>query len=230
MIPRTPPTVPGLELGAIYVPCYSLGGDLFDFITLPYDNLGLTIADVSGKGLPASLIMATVRAALRAQADNVYYLSEIVRRINVMLCRDTKSTEFVTLFYGVLDARNRRLTYCNAGHNPGLLLRDGNVTELGVGDQGSMVLGVLEEEQFRQNSIDMRPGDLLLLYTDGLSEARTFTDEMFGKQRVIDSFKKFGTPTATAEDVARNVLWDLRRFTGLAPQSDDVTIVVAKVK
>ena len=231
MVPRTPPKVPGLDLASIYVPCYTLGGDLYDFITLPYDNVGLTIADVSGKGVPASLIMATVRAALRAQADNVYYLSEIIRRINVMLCRDTKSTEFVTLFYGVLDARNKRLTYCNAGHNPTILLRDGQVTELGVGDQGSMVLGVLEEEQFRQNSIDLRAGDTLLLYTDGLSEARTFTEEMFGKQRVIDSFRKFGSAKdATADDVARNVLWDLRRFTGLAPQTDDVTLVVARVQ
>ena len=231
MIPRTPPIVPGLDLAAIYVPCYTLGGDLYDFITLPYDNVGITIADVSGKGVPASLIMASVRAALRAQADNVYYLGEIIRRINVMLFRDTKSTEFVTLFYGVVDARNKRLTYCNAGHNPAMLLRDGLISELGSGDEGSIVLGVLEDEIFRQNSFDLRSGDVLLLYTDGLSEARSFNQQMFGKQRVIDSFHKFGTAAgASADDIARNVLWDLRRFVGLAPATDDVTIVVVRVK
>jgi phosphoserine phosphatase RsbU/P len=228
MIPQTPPQVPGLELASVYVPCYQLGGDLFDFIELPYDNIGIVIADVSGKGVPASLVMASVRAALRAQADNVYYVSEIMSRINQMLVRDTKSTEFVTTFYGVIDAKNKRLTYCNAGHSPAMLLRaDGSFLELGVGDQGSMVLGVLAEETFRQNFFDLQTGDTLLLYTDGLSEARGFGTEMFGRQRVIDSFKKGG---ATAEDVARNILWDLRRFVGLAPATDDVTIVTVRVK
>src|SRR5437588_10900930 len=127
MIPHTPPNIPGLDVASIYVPCYTLGGDFYDFIPLPDNNLGLAMADVSGKGVPASLIMASVRAFLRAQVDNVYYLYEVVRRINLMLYRDTKDQEFVTLFYGVLDARNRRLTYTNAGQHPGLLLRDGKL-------------------------------------------------------------------------------------------------------
>ncbi len=227
MIPQTPPVVPGVDLASVYVPCYQLGGDLYDFIELPYDNVGLAIADVSGKGVPASLIMASVRAALRAQADNVYYLSEIIKRINVMLCRDTKNTEFVTLFYGVIDTRNNRLTYINAGHSPALLLRDGAVTELGIGDQGSMVLGVDPGESFKQNFADLRSGDTLLLYTDGLSEARNFNDEMFGKKRVFESFKRGGQ---TADEVAKNLLWDLRRFVGLAKATDDVTMVVAKIR
>src|SRR5205823_8649676 len=88
MVPQTPPRVPGLELASVYVPRYTLGGDFFDFIPLPGDNLGMVIADVSGKGVPASLIMASVRAALRAQVDNVYYLYEVMRRLNLMLCRD----------------------------------------------------------------------------------------------------------------------------------------------
>src|SRR5207248_9216502 len=131
MIPPTPRDVPGLELATVYVPCFTLGGDLYDFIPFPDDNLGLAIADVSGKGVPASLIMASVRAFLRAQVDNVYYLYEVVSRINAMLCRDTKAGEFVTLFYGVLDAHNHRLTYCNAGHPPAMVLRGGTVIELG---------------------------------------------------------------------------------------------------
>jgi sigma-B regulation protein RsbU (phosphoserine phosphatase) len=227
MIPSTPPRIPGIDLASVYVPCYQLGGDLFDFIELPYDNVGMVIADVSGKGVPASLVMASVRAALRAQADNVYYLGEIMHRLNVMLCRDTKATEFVTLFYGVVDTHNRRLTYCNAGHNPALLLRDGKVTELGTGDDGSMVLGVVEDEPFRQSVVDLRPGDAVLLYTDGLSEARSFDDELFGKHRVVESFRKGGK---TADEIAKNLLWDLRRFVGLAPATDDVTIVVARVE
>ncbi|MBC8109352.1 MAG: SpoIIE family protein phosphatase, partial [Anaerolineae bacterium] len=115
MLPQAPPRIPGLDLASVYVPCHALGGDFFDFIPLPYDNVGLVVADVSGKGVPASLIMASVRAALRAQVDNLFYVYEVLQRLNTMLCRDTRPTEFVTLLYGVLDVPNKRLTYCNAG-------------------------------------------------------------------------------------------------------------------
>lgn len=224
MVPQQPPQIPGLDLASVYVPCYELGGDFYDFIPMPADNVGLAVADVSGKGVPASLIMASVRAFLRAQVDNVYYLYEIVRRINLMLCRDTKASEFVTLFYGVLDAPNRRLTYCNAGHPPGLLLRDGRLMELG-GD--NMVLGVDPEQNYKQSFIDLHVGDLLLLYTDGLADAMNFNSETFGRQRIVDAFKKGG---ATAELVAQNVLWEMRRFVGLTKRTDDVTMIVARVK
>ena len=227
MIPRTPPDVPWLDLAAVYVPCYQLGGDLYDFISLPYDNVGVAIADVSGKGVPASLIMASVRAALRAQVDNVYFLDEVMKRLNAMLFRDTKDTEFVTLFYGVLDGRNKRMTFANAGHMPALLLRDGEVSELGAGEQGSIVLGVLETESFRQSFFDLKSGDTLLLYTDGLTESRNFQEAMFGRQRVIESFRRGGE---TADKVARNVLWDLRRFVGMNKPVDDITIVTLRVR
>jgi serine phosphatase RsbU (regulator of sigma subunit) len=223
MIPQKPPVIPGLDLASVYVPCFELGGDFFDFIPMPQDNVGLAIADVSGKGVPASLIMASVRAFLRAQVDNVYYLYEIVRRINLMLCRDTKATEFVTLLYGVVDARNRRLTYCNAGHPPGLLLRDGRLIELG---SDNMVLGVDPEQAYAQQFVDLKQGDLLLLYTDGLADAMNFNGETFGRQRIVEAFKKGG---ATADTVAQNILWDMRRFVGLTKRTDDVTMIVARV-
>ena len=223
MVPQVPPKVPGLDLASVYVPCYELGGDFFDFIPLPDDNLGLAIADVSGKGAPASLIMASVRAFLRAQVDNVYYLYEVMRRMNLMLCRDARLGEFVTLFYGVIDSRNLRFTYCNAGHMPGALLRDGKVIEL-AGD--NMVLGVDCQEQYKQSVIDLKNGDLLMLYTDGLSDAMNFDQQRFGRQRVLEAFAQGGP---TAEIVAQNILWQLRKFVGLAKRTDDVTLLVARV-
>ena len=223
MIPREAPQLPGLDVASAYVPMYSLGGDFYDFIPLPGDNLGLAIADVSGKGVPASLIMASVRAFLRAQVDNVYYLYEVVKRINLMLCRDTKDTEFVTLFYGVLDAHNRRFTYCNAGHPPGLVLRGGKVIELG---SDNMLLGVDPDWEFRQSMIELRSGDVLLLYTDGLPDARNFRGEAFGRQRVAEAFQRGGE---TAEAVAQNILWDMRKFAGVGKPTDDVTMIVVKV-
>src|SRR5687768_17051327 len=185
MIPARPPVVPGLELSAVYVPAYTLGGDFYDFITLPDNNLGIVIADVSGKGVPASLIMASVRAALRAQVDNVYYLYEVMRRVNIMLCRDTKDSEFVTLFYGVYDARNKRFTYCNAGHPAPLVLRKGKIIELA---SDNMVLGINPDEPYKQSVLDLRSGDQLLIYTDGVTEAMNYAKQPFGKKRLVDAF------------------------------------------
>ncbi len=223
MIPTKPPVIPGIDLASVYVPCYELGGDFYDFIELPYNNLGMVIADVSGKGVPASLTMAAVRAALRAQVDNLYYLYEVVQRINLMLCRDSSPGEFVTLFYGVLDGRNRRFTYCNAGHPPAMILRDGKIIEL---NSDNMVLGVDADEKYVQSLTDLHVGDTLLLYTDGLMDAMNFQQERFGKQRIIEAFTQGGP---TAEAISDNILWSLRRFTGLAKPTDDVTMIVAKV-
>ncbi|MGA2232283.1 MAG: SpoIIE family protein phosphatase [Tepidisphaeraceae bacterium] len=223
MVPRTAPSVPGLDVATAYVPSSDLGGDFLDFIPLPYDNLGIAIADVSGKGIPASLTMASVRAALRAQVDNVYYLYEVIRRINGMCWRDAEVGEFVTLFYGVLDAANKRLTYCNAGHPPALLLRGGQIIEL---SSDNMVLGVDPNEAYTQRVIDLAAGDFLLLYTDGLTDAMNFANERFGRQRLNEAYLKGGT---TAEAIAQNIIWEMRRFVGLAKQNDDVTMIVVKV-
>jgi len=224
MIPQAAPNLPGLDVASAYVPMYSLGGDFYDFIPLPEDNLGLAIADVSGKGVPASLIMASVRAFLRAQVDNVYYLYEVVRRINLMLCRDSKPGEFVTLFYGVLDANNLRFTYCNAGHPPGMVLRDGKVIELG---SDNMLLGIEPDEDYRQAVIQLQKNDVLMLYTDGLPDARNFKGEAFGRQKIVEAFQRGGE---TAEAVAQNVLWEMRKFVGLSKPTDDVTMIVVRVK
>lgn len=223
MVPQKPPKLPGLDLACVYVPCYALGGDLYDFIELPANNVGLVIADVSGKGVPASLIMASVRASLRAHVDNIYYLYDVLRRVNLMLCRDTQPGEFVTLFYGVFDSANRRLTYCNAGHPPPLLLRKGDVVEL---SPGNLVLGVDPEEAYEQKIIDLKSGDVLLLYTDGLTDAMNFQRQTWGKQRLLNSFAKGGP---SAEIIAQNILWDMRRYAGLTERTDDVTMIVARV-
>jgi sigma-B regulation protein RsbU (phosphoserine phosphatase) len=224
MMPNSPPEIAGIEFASVYVPCFELGGDFYDFIPLPGDNIGLAVADVSGKGVPASLIMASVRSSLRAHVDFIYYLYEVLQRINTMLYRDTKPSEFVTLFYGVLDIKSRRLTYCNAGHPPGLLLRNGKLIELA---SDNMVLGVDPNERYTQKIIDLHADDLLLLYTDGLPDAMNFRQQSYGRQRLVDAFMQGGE---TAEAVAQNILWDMRRFVGLTTRTDDVTMIVVKVK
>ncbi len=223
MLPQKAPDIAGLELAAIYVPTFELGGDFYDFISFPDENLGLVIADVSGKGIPASLIMASVRASLRAQVDNLYYLYEMMGRVNRMLHRDVNVGEFVTLFYGVIDARNRRLTYCNAGHPPPLVLRDGKTIEL---QSDNMVLGLNPDEQFTQSFLELQSGDVLLLYTDGLSDTMNFKSEPFGRERVRQALL---ASSGDADTVAQNILWHMRRFAGLTKRTDDITMVVAKL-
>ena len=167
--------------------------------------------------------MASVRAALRAQVDNLYYIDEVVRRINQMLYRETRTTEFVTLLYGVVDVPNRRLTYCNAGHPPIMLLRDGVVSELAT---GNMVLGVNNDEPYVQSILHLEPGDTLLMYTDGLPDAMNFEQKTFGRQRVVEALMRGGE---SAEDVAQNILWEMRKFVGMTKRTDDVTMIVARL-
>jgi sigma-B regulation protein RsbU (phosphoserine phosphatase) len=147
----------------------------------------------------------------------------VIRRINLMLWRDTRSGEFVTLFYGVLDGRSRRFTYCNAGHSPTLVLRAGKVIELTT---DNMVLGINPEEEYKQSFIDLQKDDLVLLYTDGLTDAMNFKQETWGRKRLVRVFERGGE---TAEIVAQNILWEMRKFVGFAERTDDITMIVARV-
>ncbi len=224
MMPAEPPRIPGFDIAALYVPCFELGGDFYDLFRLGEASLGITVADVVGKGLPASLLMASIRAAIRAQADNVYDLDEIIRRVNRSMSRDMRSNEFITLWYGVLDLKSRRLTYCNAGHEPPLLLRGGSMRELGV---GGMVIGVDPDQRYEKEVVQLQQNDLLWIYTDGVPDAMNYTGEKFGKARMREALLKYAPEPA--EQVCRQMLWETRRFVGLNRRTDDTTIVVVKV-
>ena len=225
MIPAEPPAHPKVEIGAVYRPTFEVGGDFYDLITLPEGNLGIGIADVSGKGVPASLLMASLRSALRVYAHFTYDVDRIMVEVNQHMGRDTRSGEFVTAFYGVLTPDGRRLPYCNAGHDPPMLLRNGRIQYL---ESGGIVLGIDQEAAYERGLLETRPGDLLMLYTDGVVEAMNFADEQFGRRRLEESLRRYADQPA--ERVARNILWDLRRFRGLADRTDDVTLVVLKFR
>ncbi len=225
MIPAQPPAHPRVEIGAIYRPTYEVGGDFYDFIQLPKGNLGVGIADVSGKGVPASLLMASIRSAMRVYAYFMYDIDRILAEVNKHLCRETTTGEFATVFYGVITPDARRFTYCNAGHDPPLLLREGRITYLGT---GGMVVGVDPAATFAREVVALQPGDVLLLYTDGMVEALNFTDERFGRERLAQSLTRYADQTAQL--IAHNILWDLRRFRGLADRTDDLTMVALKIK
>lgn len=226
LFPEEPPTLPGFDIAARYEPCFELGGDFYDLRPLGEDNLGLAVCDVVGKGVRASLLMASVRASLRAHAVNIYDMSEVMARVNRDLCDDTAISDFATLFYGVIDARRRRFTYANAGHSPPLLVRRGQICRLTT---GGGVMGMDPAFTWRHETLTFEPGDVLLVFTDGLVDAMNFQDESFGQGRVERAALAAAGQQLSADGIAAYLLWEMRRFTGLQTRLDDLTLVAVQV-
>ena len=225
MIPRRAPDIPELDIGMVYVPCFELAGDFFDFIPLGEHNLGVVICDVVGKGVRASLLMASIRASLRAHASYVYELSDVVARVNRDLCTETATSDFATLFYGVINTETGVFTYVNAGHMPALLVRDGQCQEL---DPCGGIIGLDEDSTWSHRSVQIDPGDTLMIYSDGLSDALNFQDEPFGRARIVTGLLNAVAEHEDAETITSHVLWEMRRFAGLQKRFDDLTIVTVK--
>ena len=223
MIPPHPPQSNTLQFASAYTPCFELAGDLCDFMVLGDERIGVVIADVAGKGVPASLIMATVRAYIRAASERGDTLVHTLAGLNAMLCRDNRPGEFVSLFYGIFDGRARTLDYVLAGHAPPMLLRGGEVS---VASGGDAVLGVIPDAVYESRRLALQQSDALLLYTDGLDEARNFKEELYGQERVRQSFAQ---PAPSAEMIVQNVIWDMHRFVGLQRRTDDVTVIAVRV-
>ncbi len=224
MIPEKAPIIPGFDIAALYVPCFELGGDFYDFIPFEQNSLGIAIGDVVGKGLPASLLMASVRAAIRAYAHDIYDLDEIMARVNRSMALDSRNNEFVTVWYGTLNFSRRQLTYCSAGHDAPLLVRNGQLKELSV---GGMVLGVDANERYEKDVVQLEKGDLLFAYTDGVTDAMSFSGEKFGRPRMREALLRHAA--LPADQICRQILWETRRFVGLNRRSDDTTMVALKV-
>ena len=181
LLPEQVPRSEAFCMAVSIRPCKEIGGDFYDFIDLPGKNLGIAIGDVSGKGTPAALLVGSVCTALRVQAERIYAMREIVGGVNRLLCRYTRQEQFATLFYGVLNIPQRVLTYVNAGHNYPLVFRDGQAVSL---ESGGPPLGFFPEQTYSQQVIQLLTGDILVLYTDGFTEAIDRNEEFFGEERL----------------------------------------------
>ncbi len=223
MMPSTMPQVRRLDIAARYSPSFELGGDFYDFIPLE-GHLGVCVGDVVGKGIAAGLLMASVRAALRAYAQDIYDLDDVISRVNVALSRETLDREFATLFYGVIDPATLRLTYCNAGHEPTLLWRQGTFTRL---EEGGMIVGIDPDQKYVKRIVELQTDDVLFLYTDGLPDAQNFDQQRFGRARIEAAIQD--AAGGSAHDIVNHALWQMRRYVGLNRQIDDTTIVAVKV-
>jgi sigma-B regulation protein RsbU (phosphoserine phosphatase) len=224
LLPAKAPEIRGYDCYGITVPSLAVGGDFHDWIELPGGNWGIAVGDVAGKGVPAAILMAGVRAALRAQAEHVYALDHILDRVNHSLTAETEPSEFVTLFYGVLDSTAHRLTYSNAGHEPPILVRGGQVTRLRT---GGPLLGVSLQAKYAYDGVELQPGDALVIYSDGACDAANYQGERFGRERLLESILRHAG--YGAKRIVEEIQGDIRRFTGLAPAADDMTILAVKV-
>jgi sigma-B regulation protein RsbU (phosphoserine phosphatase) len=224
MMRVAPPPHPHLKTALAFHPTYTVAGDFCDFTALQDGRLIAVIGDVSGKGIPASLLVSSVRGALRAHAECSNGPGELLRKLNRQIFADTRPEEFVTLAAVAFDPDGGRLLLASAGHEPVLLVREGKVQSV---DGADLVLGIQPDVEYEEYPLALQPGDLLLLYTDGIIEARNFNDEAFGRERLHASVLSWAT--LRPDQVLRNIVWDVRRFVGLAEQSDDMTLVAVRV-
>lgn len=223
LIPQDSPKVPGFDVAGLYVPCHQVGGDFYDLVAFADGRFMMALGDVMGKGAPASLAMVSVRSSLRAFAEYIDDVAKLVARVNGMFTRDTAVGEFATVFCGILTADHSTLNYCNCGHEPPILLRKDEVIDL---SGGGTVLGLDSASQFDAQQIALQKDDMIVMYTDGLADAVNFERESFGRARIVQAV--LASQDMSAEEAAKNILWLMRKFTGLTERFDDTALVVIK--
>ena len=227
ILPRSFPPFPELtevvDIYASMTPAKDVGGDFYDFFQIDDDRIGLVIADVSGKGVPASLFMAVSRTLLRATALRGVSSAECLTYANKLLCKESLDSMFVTVFYGIYHYKAGMMDYTNAGHNPPYLLRGGRTVEC-LPVASNFVVGVFDDIEFESNTLTFGIGDTLLLYTDGVTEAFNDKREQFSESNLQDILASMHE-SSSAKEVVTSVLQSVKTFSGDYPQSDDITLL-----
>lgn len=227
ILPRSFPPFPELtevvDIYASMTPAKDVGGDFYDFFQIDDERIGLVIADVSGKGVPASLFMAVSRTLLRATALRGVSSAECLTYANKLLCKESLDFMFVTVFYGIYHYKTGMMDYTNAGHNPPYLLRGGRTVEC-LPVASNFVVGVFDDIEFESNTLTFGIGDTLLLYTDGVTEAFNDKREQFSESNLQDILASMHE-SSSAKEVVTSVLQSVKTFSGDYPQSDDITLL-----
>lgn len=225
LLPSTLPSIPHFDIAAKTISSRQVGGDYYDIIKLDENRFIIAIGDVSGKGTPASLLMANLQATIRALVPFGYPLTELTKRVNDLMCDNTSSGRFVTFFWGLLDAKVRTLRYVNAGHNPPFVFRtDGTVERL---DRGGIILGVIRTiAPYQDGEVAFNPGDVLVLFTDGVSEAMNDQSEEFGEPRLEQLAKE--NLGESPQTVLSRIVEAVQGHSRNLPQSDDITLLLLK--
>ena len=227
LFPQRLPPVPGLDYCGRCRPAREVGGDYYDFLELPEGRLGIAIGDVSGKGIGDALMMASLEASLRGQASVGHDLTELMKRVDSLVYEASSPNRYATLFYAEYDPRSRRLSYVNAGHNPPVILRKSAAAcQVFRLETGGPVIGIIRQ-CYQQGSFLLEPGDLVLLFTDGVPESMNVRDEEWGEDRLIE-FAKTCHDLPALEAMTR-ILAAAEAFAAGASQHDDMTLVVFRV-
>jgi sigma-B regulation protein RsbU (phosphoserine phosphatase) len=228
LFPQKLPPVRGLDYAGHCRPALGVGGDYYDFLALPHGQLGIAIGDVSGKGIAAALMMASLQASLRSEATRApENLAAAVGNINRLVYEASSSNRYATFFYGQYSPAEGRFDYVNAGHNAPMLFRRGGSDDTLVRlEPGGTVVGLLEDAQYLQGSVRLRPGDVLVAFTDGISEAMNLDDEEWGEERLLEAIQT--SRGASAQELLKHLFEAATRFAGAAPQHDDMTLVVLR--
>jgi sigma-B regulation protein RsbU (phosphoserine phosphatase) len=225
LLPKTNPNFERFDIKAKFVPFGHLSGDLYDFVELDNQNIGLVIADVSGKGMPSAILMATTHATIRANAGDCDSASNVIDEVNRYLCEYTRTTEYVTVFYGVLDAEKLTLKYTNAGHNPPIVFREGVGFFL---EEGGIPTGIIKDTPYAEEQIELLPDDIILLYTDGAVEAMNSDREFFGLRRLMQVIQQ--NLKINSEELIDVLYSSILNFLDGSPQDDDLTLIVIKIR
>lgn len=233
LLPSDFPDLDGYELNSYYEAARTVGGDYYDFVEVDKDTLGVVIADVSGKGVPGSLVMTMIRQALRTEARGVKDAAEVLARVNKTVMGDVKKGMFVTLFYVIIDSKRRRLNYASAGHNPMILFRPSTKKTYYLNPRGFPVgIQLPDDDLFRKSiesdTIQLSEDDILLLYTDGITEAMNAKRDLFGEERLLKTIREYGH--LRVKPFVEKIKDEMLAFTEGEPQSDDITLVTIKEK
>lgn len=225
LFPKSPPQIEGLDIWGVCHPAMEVGGDFFDYLPLDENKSCIALGDVSGKGMRGAMNAVMAYGMLHAQARSFSSAATIISELNAALFTRMEETTFTTLSLGIIDVQAREIQLCNAGNPYPVLLREGKASLL---ELSGMPLGIIPEIDYDEERLALIPGDVLVLYSDGISEAMTADDRMYG----MDTLRKLiGTfpPGLSAQSVVERILQDVRRFVGDYPQSDDMTIIAARV-
>lgn len=215
-----------VDLFATMTPAKEVGGDFFDFFKIDEKRLGFVIADVSGKGVPASIFMAVSRTLLRATGMRGIDTNECLNYVNNMLCHESIDSMFVTVFYGIYNTETGLVEYTNAGHNPPYVVRaDGTVDALPMSE--NIVAGMFDDFTFTQSTLQLDKGDMLVLFTDGVTEAFNTSGEMFDEKGLETTLENKGAGKSS-HDICQEILKDVNDFSGKEPQSDDITLMAIR--
>ncbi|MYA78968.1 MAG: SpoIIE family protein phosphatase [Acidobacteriia bacterium] len=226
LLPTEPPAIPGFRIAGRSLAARNVGGDYYDYYPAG-DRYAICLGDVSGKGMPAALLMACTQATVRGQTLVESSAARCIERSNKLLYQITDSDKFVTLFFALLDPDGRRLHYTNAGHNPPILLSDKQAQPL---DVGGPVLSILASIPYQEAKLDLHSGDLLVIYSDGFSEAMNRRFEEFGEERLLEVVTAARDLELSPEEVIERSFEAVRQHSDGAPQTDDMTMVALKVE